>query len=67
MGALQPLHLALVAMVALIVFGPKKLPEFARGIGEAIREFKKTIHAEIEPEQPVSVAAKLGAPPEVTE
>jgi sec-independent protein translocase protein TatA len=43
MGALQPLHLAFVALVALLAFGPKRLPDLARGLGEALREFKHSM------------------------
>ena len=36
-----PLELLVVMVIALIVFGPKKLPELGKGLGEAIRGFKK--------------------------
>lgn len=35
-------ELVIIAVVLLILFGGKKLPELGRGIGEAIREFKKS-------------------------
>ncbi len=34
-------ELAIILLVVLLLFGPRKLPELARGLGEAIREFKK--------------------------
>jgi sec-independent protein translocase protein TatA len=34
-------EMVLIAVIALILFGGKKMPEFARGLGKAIREFKK--------------------------
>jgi sec-independent protein translocase protein TatA len=40
MGALSPWHIILVAAVALILFGPNKLPELGRGVGKMFREFK---------------------------
>jgi sec-independent protein translocase protein TatA len=43
-GLFQPMHLLLVAMIALVVFGPKRLPELGRGLGSAIRGFKESIH-----------------------
>ena len=49
MGAFQPLHLALIALVVLVVFAPKKLPELAKGAAEALRELKKSMHAGREP------------------
>ena len=38
-----PLELAIVAVIALIVLGPKRLPEAGRGLGEAIRGFKDSV------------------------
>lgn len=43
-GLWQPLHLVLILGIALIVFGPKKLPELGKGLGEAIRGFKSAMH-----------------------
>ncbi|MGG1551414.1 Sec-independent protein translocase subunit TatA/TatB [Paenibacillus ferrarius] len=40
MGALSPWHIILVAIVALLLFGPNKLPELGRGFGKMFREFK---------------------------
>lgn len=37
---LQPTHLLLIFIVALLLFGPKKLPELGKGIGEGIRALK---------------------------
>ncbi|MFI5110187.1 MAG: twin-arginine translocase TatA/TatE family subunit [Terriglobales bacterium] len=39
-GLFQPMHLLVIAGIALLVFGPKKLPELGKGIGEGIRGFK---------------------------
>jgi TatA/E family protein of Tat protein translocase len=36
-GMLQPMHLLVIFGIALLVFGPKKLPEMGKGIGEGIR------------------------------
>jgi sec-independent protein translocase protein TatA len=66
MGAFQPLHLAFVALIALLVFGPKKLPELAKGIGEAMKEFKRTMHSIDEPEPAAPVVAQVAATPEAT-
>lgn len=45
-GLLQPTHLILILGVALLVFGPKKLPGLGKGIGEGIRGFKRAIAEE---------------------
>jgi sec-independent protein translocase protein TatA len=37
---LSPTHIMLVLVVALLVFGPKRLPAMGRAIGEGLREFK---------------------------
>ncbi len=39
-GIFQPMHLLIVAGIALLIFGPKKLPELGKGMGEGIRGFK---------------------------
>lgn len=41
MGSIGPMELFVVLVIALLVFGPKKLPEIGRGVGSAIREFKR--------------------------
>ena len=41
MGAISPLHLLIVAVVALIVIGPAKLPETGAALGRALREFRE--------------------------
>ena len=38
-----PLELVIVLVIALIVLGPKKLPEFGRSIGSGMREFKDSL------------------------
>jgi sec-independent protein translocase protein TatA len=47
-GLFQPMHLLLIFGVALLVFGPKKLPELGKGIGEGIRGFKSAMKADEE-------------------
>ena len=51
----QPMHLLVIFVIALLVFGPKKLPELGKGIGEGIRGFKSAMK-----EQPPDVEAKTG-------
>jgi sec-independent protein translocase protein TatA len=40
-GLFQPVHLLIIFFVALLVFGPKKLPELGKGLGEGIRALKE--------------------------
>ncbi len=42
-GLFQPMHLVVILAIALLVVGPKKLPELGSGIGKSIREFKKAM------------------------
>jgi sec-independent protein translocase protein TatA len=39
-GIFQPIHLMVIAGIALLIFGPRKLPEFGKGLGEGVRGFK---------------------------
>lgn len=39
----QPTHLLIIAVIALLVFGPRKLPELGKGLGEGLRGFKDGI------------------------
>lgn len=40
-GLFQPTHLLVILALCLIVFGPKKLPDLGKGLGEAIRGFRE--------------------------
>jgi sec-independent protein translocase protein TatA len=42
-GIFQPMHLIVIAGIALLIFGPKKLPELGKGLAEGIRGFKTAI------------------------
>ncbi len=53
MGNIGTTELLLIALIVLIFFGSKKIPELAQGLGKGIREFKKaTREAEEEPGDP---------------
>ena len=43
MGIENPVHLLFIAVVALVVLGPKRLPELARALGQGIREFRQAV------------------------
>lgn len=52
-GSIGPLEIGIVLIVALLVFGPKRLPELGRGVGKGMREFKDSVTGEAEkPDQP---------------
>ena len=56
-GLFQPMHLLVIFAIALLVFGPKKLPELGKGLGEGIRALKDGMKdhgtkAETKPENP---------------
>jgi len=57
MGLDNPLHIAFLVVILLLVFGAKRLPEIGRSLGGGMREFKHSITGESSPEQPA-----LGAP-----
>jgi sec-independent protein translocase protein TatA len=63
-GLFQPTHLLLIFGIALLVFGPKKLPELGKGIGEGIRGFKSAMKTE--EENPASTAASNNEKENVT-
>jgi sec-independent protein translocase protein TatA len=50
-GLFQPMHLLVIFGIALLVFGPKKLPELGKGIGEGIRGFKSAMKDQAEEKQ----------------
>lgn len=43
MGIENPVHIAFLAAVALIVLGPRRLPEVARALGKGMREFREAM------------------------
>ena len=52
-GLFQPTHLLVIMIVALFVFGPKRLPELGKGLGDGIKSFKKAMDGkDDEPSEP---------------
>lgn len=61
-GLLQPQHLLLILAVAVIFFGPKKLPELGQGLGKGIRSFRESMKAASEePEKSESTSTPAAA------
>jgi sec-independent protein translocase protein TatA len=46
LGNIGPLEIIIVLIIALVVFGPKRLPELGNSLGKGIREFKQTVTGE---------------------
>ena len=59
---LSPWEIILIVALAFLIFGPKRLPELARSLGEGIREFKKSLSATPEEKPPTPIE-----PPAATE
>jgi sec-independent protein translocase protein TatA len=54
---LQPTHLLFILVVALLVLGPKRLPEVGRALGRGLRDFRTAISGEETPEQTIPSAS----------
>jgi len=57
-GLFQPMHLLVILVIALIIFGPKRLPELGKGLGDGIRALKEGMKDN-------NAAGKTDATPEV--
>ncbi len=53
-GLFQPLHLVIILVIALIIFGPGKLSEVGGSLGKAIRGFKKALNEPLDENKGVS-------------
>jgi sec-independent protein translocase protein TatA len=67
-GNIGPLEIAIVLIIALLVFGPKRLPELGKSLGKGIREFKGSISGEHDdeddqPDEKAQIAAADPTPP----
>jgi len=60
-GLFQPTHLLIIAGIALLFFGPKKLPELGKGLGESIRGFKSAMAAKEAPPAPSGSGPKTNS------
>ena len=62
---LQPTHLLLILVVALVVLGPKRMPEVGKSLGRGLRDFKDALSGEDRdrPDQVVSPTSGEPVPP----
>ena len=51
-GSIGPLEIAIVLIIALIVFGPKRLPELGKSLGDGFREFKASVSGDRDDDPP---------------
>ncbi len=61
MPNIGPMELAIVVIVALMIFGPKKLPELGSSLGRGMREFKSSISGDDGPERARSARSRSSA------
>jgi sec-independent protein translocase protein TatA len=67
MPDVSPIQLIIVLIIALVVLGPKRLPEVGRSLGKGIREFKDSVSGNDKDEEPPAPAASIEpAPPSYT-
>lgn len=57
-----PTHLIIILIIALLVFGPRKLPELGKGLGEGLKGFKEGIKGTTETPKQETLVAKTDAP-----
>ena len=62
MGLENPIHIALILIVVLLVFGAKRLPEMGRSLGEGLRGFKETISGDVPAPRISAVHAEADRP-----
>lgn len=59
LGPFSGPELLIIFIIVLLLLGPKKLPELARGLGEAVREFRKAAQGELETPRPRAEQPKV--------
>jgi sec-independent protein translocase protein TatA len=56
-NTIGPAEIGIVLLIALVIFGPKKLPELGKGLGRGMRDFKRAVSGDDEVERKVEEAA----------
>jgi sec-independent protein translocase protein TatA len=70
-GLIQPMHLLLILVIVLVVFGAGKLSQVGGALGQSVKDFKETVNSddedEADAEQPAAVAPGKSRPPAAAE
>lgn len=61
MGNIGPLEIGIVLVIALLVFGPKRLPELGKNVGKGMREFKESVTGADDKPAPAVTAESIPA------
>jgi sec-independent protein translocase protein TatA len=65
-GLFQPMHLLVILVIVLLIFGPKKLGDLGKGLGEGIRNFKSSMNEGNKPDPTTTTTPTTPAPPTTT-
>jgi sec-independent protein translocase protein TatA len=61
LGLENPLHIAFLLVILLLIFGAKRLPEMGRSLGSGLRSFKQSINGEIGPGEQADAPSTQGS------
>jgi sec-independent protein translocase protein TatA len=67
MGLDNPLHIAFLLVILLLVFGARRLPEIGRSLGEGMRGFKDSLTGQSQQPEKLNAAAQQAPPPQAQE
>jgi len=65
-GLFQPMHLLVILVIVLLIFGPKKLGDLGKGLGEGIRNFKSSLNEGNSTSKPSSTTTTTTTPTTTT-
>ena len=69
-GIFQPMHLLIIFGIVLLIFGPNKLPELGKGLGQSIRSFKEAMNQteeenkKLDDKNPKQLELRIGTNPD---